>query len=174
MSKTEKNLKLAFTGESQANRKYLAFAQRAADEYKEGIYKLFIALAEGETIHALKHFRHNKGVKSTKENLEESISGEMHEHTTMYPQMVADAREEGEKGAEVTLRNAMEVEKIHQKLLEEALNNIDDFPVRDYYICPACGYVEPDEAPDKCPVCGAVKSSFYKVMSQKEEGIPNL
>ena len=68
MGKTEENLKEAFSGESQANRKYLAFAQRAADEYKEGIYKLFMAVAEAETIHAHRHLSHLKGIKNTKEN----------------------------------------------------------------------------------------------------------
>jgi rubrerythrin len=174
MSKTEKNLKLAFTGESQANRKYLAFAQRAADEVKEGVYKLFLAVAEGETIHALKHLRHMKGVGSTKENLEEALSGELHEFKTMYPEMIEDARKEGEKGAEITLGHAMEVEKVHHELFRKALENLDDFPVQDYYICPACGYVEAVAPPDTCPVCGAVKKAFYRAGSQTDRGIPNL
>ncbi|MGB5984095.1 MAG: rubrerythrin family protein [Desulfobacterales bacterium] len=174
MSKTHENLQAAFAGESQANRRYLAFAQRAADEYKEGIYKLFRAIAEGETIHALKHLQHMKAVKSTEENLKEAMSGEMHEFKSMYPQMIEEARQEGAKGAEVTLTHAMEVEKVHHQLLQEALEKLDDYPVQDYYICPACGYIAAQEAPERCPVCGALKSAFYKAMSQKEDGIPNL
>ena len=172
--KTQENLKAAFAGESQANRRYLAFAQRAADEYKEGIYKLFYAIAEGETIHALKHLQHMKAVKSTRENIEAAMSGEMHEFKSMYPEMVADAKAEGQKGAEIVLTHAMEVEKVHHDLLQQALEQLDDFPVQDYYICPACGYIAAREAPETCPVCGARKSAFYLAMSQKEDGIPNL
>jgi rubrerythrin len=163
MSKTEKNLREAFAGESQANRRYLAFAQRAADEYKEGIYKLFIAVAEAETIHAHKHLAHLKGIKSTKENLQEAIAGEMHEFKKMYPQMIAEAKEEGNKGPEITLTHAMEVEKGHHGLFQEALENLDNFPVKDYYVCKACGYTVAENPPDKCPVCGAVKTAFFKV-----------
>lgn len=174
MSKTQKNLMAAFAGESQANRRYLAFAQRAADEYKEGVYKLFRAIAEGETIHALKHLQHMKAIRSTRENIQEAMAGEMHEFTTMYPQMIADAREEGAKGAEITLSHAMEVEKVHHELLQQALDNPDDFPVQDYFICRACGYIATQEAPAKCPVCGAVETAFYRAFSETQKGIPNL
>lgn len=164
MSKTEKNLKQAFAGESQAYQRYVAFAQRAADEFKEGIYKLFMAAAESESIHAGKHLAHLKGIRSSKENLQEAMAGESHEFTTMYPQMISDAREEKEKGTEITMSHASEVEKIHHGLFQEALNSLDNFPVNDYYICPACGYIVAKAAPDKCPVCGAVKKVFYKVV----------
>ena len=163
MSRTEKNLKAAFAGESQANRKYLAFAQRAADEYSEGIYKLFLAVAEAETIHAHRYLAQFKAVKTTKENLQEAMAGEMHEFKTMYPQMIAEAKEESEKGAEIAFTQANEVEKVHHKLFQEALDNLDDFPVQDYYLCKACGYTVAKEAPERCPVCGAVKTAFFKV-----------
>jgi rubrerythrin len=174
MSKTEKNLRAAFAGESQANRRYLAYAQKAADEYKEGVYKLFLAVAEAETIHAHRHLSHLKGIRGTKENLQDAISGEMHEFKTMYPEMIADAKEEGQKAAEITLTHAKEVEKVHHQLFQEALDNLDDFPVQDYYICPACGYIEAGEPPDKCPVCGAVKKSFYKTGTVKGPGIRDV
>jgi rubrerythrin len=164
MSKTEKNLKEAFGGESMANRRYLAFARRAADEYAEGVYKLFMAVAEAETVHALKHLAHLKGVNTTEENLRQAMAGEMHEFKTMYPEMVADAKAEGEKGAEITLRHAMEVEKVHHGLFEEALKDPKNFPVQDYYICSACGYTVAKAAPETCPVCGAVKKAFYKAI----------
>jgi rubrerythrin len=166
MKKTVNNLKEAFAGESQANRKYLAFAKRAADENKEGIYKLFMAVAEAETIHAHKHLAQLKGIRGTQKNLEEAISGEMHEFKEMYPQMVAAAKEDGDRGAEITLTHAMEVEKVHHQLFQEALDNLDNFPVRDYYVCNACGYTVAGEPPDKCPVCGAVKKAFYQVLSK--------
>ena len=162
MSKTEKNLKEAFAGESQANRRYLAFAQKAADEGLEGIAKLFLAVAEAETIHAHKHLAHLGGIKTTEENLKEAISGESHEFTKMYPEMVKDAREEGAKAAEITLTHAMKVEEVHHKLYSEALAQKDDYPVKTYYVCKACGYTVPDELPDKCPVCGADKKAFNK------------
>jgi len=174
MSKTEKNLAAAFAGESQANRRYLAFAQRAADENKEGVYKLFRVIAEGETIHALKHLQHMKTVRSTRENIAEAMSGEMHEFTSMYPQMIADAQEEDEKGAEITLRHAMEVEKVHHDLLQQALDDPDAFPVQDYYVCRACGYIATEKAPASCPVCGAAGSAFYQAFSASERGVPNL
>ena len=174
MSKTQNNLMTAFAGESQANRRYLAFAQRAADENMEGVYKLFRAIAEGETIHALKHLQHMKAVRSTKENIQEAMSGESHEFTTMYPQMVADAKAEGQRGAEITLTHAMEVEKVHHALLQQALDDPDGFPVQDYYICRACGYIAANQAPERCPVCGAVEGAFYSAFSETERGVPNL
>jgi rubrerythrin len=174
MSKTEENLKEAFAGESQANRRYLAFAQRAADEYKEGIYKLFMAVSEAETIHALRHLSHLKGIKGTKENLQQSLAGEMHEFKHMYPKMIAEAKEEGEKAAEITLTHAMEVEKVHHELFQQALDNLDNFPVQDYYICPACGHTAAKEPPEKCPVCGAVGTKYYKAGTVKGPGMLNL
>lgn len=173
-SKTRKNLEAAFTGESKANRRYLAFAQRAADECKEGVYKLFRAIAESETIHALKHLQHMKAVGGTEDNLREAMAGEMHEFKSMYPEMIADAREESERGAEITLTHAMKVEEVHHELLRQALEDPEGFPVQEYYMCPACGYVAAEQAPERCPVCGAVASAFYRLFSESEEGIPNL
>jgi rubrerythrin len=163
MSKTEKNLKEAFAGESQANRRYLAFAQRAEDEFLPGIAKLFRAAAEAETIHAHKHLRVLKGVKSTRENLQEAIAGETHEFMNMYPQMIADAREEGQKQAEIGFVYANEVEKVHAELYQKALEQMDKFPVSVYYLCNICGYTVADAPPDKCPVCGANAKQFIKV-----------
>ena len=97
MSKTENNLQDAFAGESQANRKYLAFAKKAESEGYKQVAKLFRAAAEAETVHALNHFRELGGIKGTKENLEAAISGETYEYQKMYPQMIEDAKAEGEK-----------------------------------------------------------------------------
>jgi rubrerythrin len=163
MSKTEKNLQEAFAGESQANRRYLAFAERAEDEFLHGIAKLFRAAAEAETIHAHKHLRVMKGVKSTKENLAEAIAGETHEFMNMYPQMIAEAKEEGQKQAEIGFSYANEVEKVHAGLYQKALEQMDKFPVADYYLCKVCGYTVADAPPDKCPVCGANVKQFFKV-----------
>ncbi len=162
MSKTLKDLMDAFAGESQANRRYLAFAQRAEDEFMHGVAKLFRAVAEAETIHAIKHFRTAGGVKTTKENIEDAISGETHEFKVMYPQMIADAREEGNKSAEVGFNYANEVEKVHAELFRKALASPDKFPVQDYWLCKICGYTHEAECPDVCPVCGANKKAFFK------------
>ncbi|MFZ2445304.1 MAG: rubrerythrin family protein [Syntrophobacteraceae bacterium] len=163
MSKTLKDLMDAFAGESQANRRYLAFAQRAEDEFMHGVAKLFRAVAEAETIHAVKHLRTAGGVKSTKENIEDAITGETHEFTSMYPQMIADAKAEGNKSAEVGFNYANEVEKVHAKLFKKALADPDKFPVQDYWVCKICGHTHEVDAPDVCPVCGANKKAFFKV-----------
>ncbi len=163
MSKTEKNLKEAFAGESQANRKYLAFAKKAEDEGNKAVAKLFRAAAEAETVHAHNHLRELAGVKSTKENLEQAISGESFEFQQMYPEMIADAQAEGNKGALRSFTIANEVEKVHHALYKKALENLGKNVEVDYYICKVCGYTAESEAPDVCPVCGAKKVAFYKV-----------
>ncbi len=163
MSKTEKDLMEAFAGESQANRRYLAFAQRAEDEFMHGVAKLFRAVAEAETIHAIKHLRTAGKVKTTKENIQEAIAGETHEFTKMYPQMIADAKEEGNKSAAISFDYANQVEERHAALFKKALSDPDKFPVQDYWICKVCGHTAENEAPDVCPVCGANKKGFFKV-----------
>jgi rubrerythrin len=162
MSKTMENLKDAFAGESQANRKYLAFAERAEDEFHPGVAKLFRAVAAAETIHAHKHFRVMQGVKSTKENLQEALNGETHEFKSMYPDMIAAAKEEGQKSAEISFHYANEVEKIHAQLYTKALEDPEKFPVQDWYVCKICGYTVAAEVPDACPVCGSNKKAFFK------------
>jgi rubrerythrin len=163
MSKTENDLKEAFAGESQANRKYLAFAKKAEDEGYKQVAKLFRAAAEAETIHAHNHLRELKGIKSTKENLEEAIDGESHEFQQMYPAMIQDAKAEGNNGAVRSFHIANEVEKMHAALYKKALDNIGKNEETDYYICKVCGATIEHESPDVCPVCGAKKLAFYKV-----------
>ncbi len=161
--KTEKNLMEAFAGESQANRKYLAFAKKAEQEGYIGVAKLFRAAAAAETVHAHSHLRALGEIKTTKENLEEAISGETHEFVSMYPKMIEEAKEEGNKVAEKSFVFANEVEQIHAKLYKNALSNLENFPIKDYYVCGVCGYTIGDDAPDKCPVCGATKKAFSKI-----------
>jgi len=124
MSKTEKNLQDAFAGESQANRKYLAFAKKAEKEGNPQVAKLFRAAAAAETVHAHAHLRELGGIKSTKENLEAAISGETFEFEDMYPQMIKDAEEEGNKGALRSFNFANDVEKVHADLYKKALENL--------------------------------------------------
>jgi len=164
MSETEKNLLEAFAGESQANRKYLAFAKKADKEGHPNVAKLFRAAAEAETVHAHAHLRALKGVKSTAENLQEAVSGEIHEFKSMYPPMIEEAKEEGHKAAERSFAFANTVEEIHAELYQKALDTLDNPEDVDcYYVCSVCGFTVENEAPEDCPVCGAKQNAFLKV-----------
>jgi rubrerythrin len=163
MSKTEQNLKDAFAGESQANRKYLAFAKKAEQEGYLQVAKLFRAAAEAETIHAHNHLRTLGGIKATRENLEAAINGETFEFQKMYPQMIEDAKTEGNKAALNSFNYANEVEKIHAELYKKALDTLGKNADAEYYVCQICGYTAEGEAPDECPVCKAKKQAFKKV-----------
>lgn len=164
MSKVSDDLKEAFAGESQANRKYLAFAAKADKEGFKQAAALFRAAAEAETVHAHNHLRVLKGIGDTRENLMEAVTGEVFEFKSMYPAMIKTAREEGNKEAERSFVFANEVEKIHAALYQSALDNLtesdDSFP---YYICPVCGFTAEREAPDTCPVCGAKGKIFKRI-----------
>jgi len=163
MSKTEEGLKEAFAGESQANRKYLAFAQKADQEGFPQIAKIFRASAAAETVHAHNHLRVLGGIKSTKENIQAAIEGEHHEFTKMYPEFIEEAKKEGNKDAERTFNYANEVEKVHHKLYSvalEAIENGKDLEKKEVYICPVCGYTHEGDPPESCPVCGAAKKVF--------------
>jgi rubrerythrin len=163
MSKTENNLQEAFAGESQANRKYLAFAIKAEKEGYPQAAKLFRAAAASETVHAHAHLRELGGIKSTKENIEAAIGGETFEFENMYPQMIKDAEEEGSKGALRSFNYANEVEKVHAALYKKALENLGSSEDTDYYVCEVCGYTAEGEAPDECPVCKGKKKAFIKI-----------
>ena len=163
MSKTEQDLKEAFAGESQANRKYLAFAKQADSEGYPQIARLFRAAAEAETVHAHAHLRALGGIRKTVENLKEAISGEIHEFKNMYPGMIASAKEEGNKAAERSFNYANAVEEVHAGLYQKALDNMDKMESTDYYVCSVCGYTCEGEAPESCPVCGSKAKAFLKV-----------
>lgn len=157
------NLKNAFAGESQANRKYLAFAKKAEEEGFKRAAKLFKAAAEAETVHAHNHLRVMSGIRSTKENIQEAIGGETYEFTKMYPQMIEEAKKEGNKQALQSFEFANKVEKIHADLYQKALKDLGKNETVDYYVCKVCGNTVEKEAPDKCPICGAAKSMFIKI-----------
>ncbi len=162
-TQSEKDLLAAFAGESQVNRKYLAFAKQADKEGYPQVARLFRAAAEAETVHAHNHLRTLGGVKGTADNLKEAISGETHEFKEMYPEMIGHAKEEKLKAAELTFNFANEVEKVHAALYQHALDNLENLKEADYYVCSVCGYTCENEAPDKCPVCNAKASAFFKV-----------
>ncbi len=163
MPNTERNLMDAFAGESQANRRYLAFARKAEEEGFSQVAKLFRAAAEAETVHAHNHLRALEGIKSTKDNLLAAISGENYEFQQMYPRMIADATDEAAKNALRSFTMANEVEKIHAALYQKALDNLGKNVEADYYVCAVCGYTVEGEAPDDCPVCKAKKAAFRKI-----------
>lgn len=163
MLKTTENLSDAFAGESQANRKYLAFAKKAEEEGYLQVAKLFRAAAEAETIHAHNHLREMEVIKSTKENLEAAINGESYEFQKMYPMMIEVAAAENHRKALKSFSLANEVEKIHASLYKTALENLGKNRATDYYICQVCGNTVEGEAPDECPVCGAKKQAFEKL-----------
>jgi len=165
MSTTE-NLKEAFAGESQANRKYLAFAKKAEQDGYPEVAKLFRAAAEAETVHAHAHFRVLGEVTSTEENLKDAIAGEGHEFKEMYPSFLKEAEAEGNKAAVQTFQYALAVEEIHHGLYGKALEAVGsgkDLPARDIHVCVVCGNTVYGEPPDVCPICGAKKQAFVQV-----------
>ena len=164
MSKTEGFLKEAFAGESQANRKYLAFAAKADQEGFPQVARLFRAAAEAETVHAHSHLRALNGIRSTKENVQEAIAGETHEFKKMYPEMIGAAKAEGQKVAERSFSFANSVEKVHAQLYQSLLDGLgksqENYP---YYVCPVCGFTVEREAPATCPVCGTKGNQFKRI-----------
>jgi rubrerythrin len=163
MQVTGENLSKAFAGESQANRKYLAFSRKADEEGYHQVAKLFRAAAEAETVHAHNHLREMGGIKSTKENLTEAISGESYEFQKMYPQMIEEAAAEKNSKALRSFSMANEVEKVHAALYQTALENLGKNAAVDYYVCQVCGDTVEGEPPDECPICKAKKQAFKKI-----------
>jgi rubrerythrin len=163
MSETEKDLKEAFAGESQANRKYLAFAKKADQEGYKKVARLFRAAAEAETVHAHAHLREMGGIRSTKENLQEAMGGEIAEFQQMYPKMIEDAKKEANQGALRSFTYANEVEKAHAELYRKAIESLEKGGEAEYWVCPVCGMTWEGEAPDVCPVCATKKTMFKKI-----------
>jgi len=165
MPTTHENLSVAFAGESQANRKYLAFARAAEKEGFPQVARLFRAAAEAETIHALAHFQNLGGVGTTLENLKAAVAGETYEYSEMYPPMVEQAKAEGHRGRTM-LGFANEAEKVHARLFRQALEAMQagkDLSQMDVYLCPVCGDLEFGSPPERCPICGAPASRYQKV-----------
>jgi rubrerythrin len=165
MPTTNDNLKTAFAGESQANQKYLAFANEAEKEGFDNIAKLFRTTAMAERIHAAGHLAALGGIGSTAENLEAAIDGETYEHTEMYPPMLEQAQAEGHP-AKRMFAFAVEAEKVHAVLYKKALDavrNGQDISASEVWLCPICGHVELGNPPEKCPICGAKASVYVQI-----------
>ena len=166
MGNTKDNLKGAFAGESQANRKYLFFADKADQDGYSQVARLFRAAADAETVHARSHLNVMKGVGATADNLKEAITGEGYEFEEMYPAFIEQAKKEGNSDAEVGFLHANKVEKIHHGLYSEALKALEaGQEVKDepYFVCQVCGNTVIGEAPMVCPICGAPISEFKRV-----------
>jgi rubrerythrin len=167
MADTKTNLQEAFAGESQANRKYTFFAEKADEAGNKQVARLFRAAAEAETVHARNHLRVIGDIKSDKENLGAAIGGEHYEFTTMYPGFIEQAKRENNKAAINTFDDANQVEQIHYKLFQAALKSLEDGKaLKDtvYYVCPVCGNTVEGEAPGRCPICNTPGSRFKKIV----------
>ena len=163
--KTEKNLKDAFAGESQAHMKYLIFAEKAEREGKPNVARLFRAISYAELVHAMNHFKVLGLVKGTSENAQAAIDGETYEVENMYPSFLENAQDEDEKAAQNTIIWALEAEKIHSEMYKTAKSAVDngrDADIGDVYICEVCGHTVEGKAPDVCLVCGVSKDKFKK------------
>jgi rubrerythrin len=163
---SKKNMQEAFAGESQANRRYLAFAKKAEEEGFKNVARLFRAVAESETIHAMNHLKAMGGIKSTLENLEGSLKGEQDEFTSMYPMFMDQAKRDVNNAALNTFFWANEAEKTHGEFYEKAVDSLKggkDVELKDLYICSVCGYTVEGSPPDKCPTCGKGKDKFHLV-----------
>ncbi len=165
MPTTQDNLKQAFAGESQANRKYLAFAKRAEQDGFANVAKLFRAAAEAETIHAHAHLAAMDGVKSTAENLKAAVEGETYEYQEMYPPMLKQA-ELDQHRAKRMFDYAGRAEAVHARLYQRALEAVQqgrDLAETSFYICPVCGYIELGQPPESCPICAAKREKFVRL-----------
>ncbi len=165
MPSTQENLKEAFAGESQANRKYLAFAKRAERDGLANVAKLFRTAAEAETVHAMAHLDAMDGIGTTAENLRAAIDGETYEFTEMYPPMLEQAKSEGQKAARM-FAYAVKAEAVHARLYKMALEVVErgeDLTDTGFYLCPICGHIELGEPPAACPICGAKGEKFTEV-----------
>lgn len=165
MATTETNLKEAFAGESQANRKYLAFAKKAEQEGFGNIARLFRTAAEAETIHAFGHLNALDAVKSTADNLRAAVEGETYEFTEMYPPMLEQAQKDNHK-AKRMFGYATKAEAVHARLYKLALEAVAqgiDLAETRFYLCPVCGHIELGNPPETCPICGAKKEKFSQV-----------
>jgi len=165
-SKTEKNLREAFAGESQARNKYTYFASVAKKEGYEQIAAFFLETAEQEKTHAKLHLRALGGIGDTLANLKAAAGGEHDEWTDMYPRMAREARAEGFDDVARVFEGIAKIEKAHEERYQALLKNMEDGKVfkKDAKVkwrCRECGFVyEGTDALAKCPVCSHPQAFF--------------
>ena len=173
---TETNLRSAYAGESQAHMRYRIFAERAEKLGWRNIARMFDAISFAEKIHAGNHFRNTLtkggattvsaavfGSRNTSEDLQAGIDGETFEINEMYPAYRAVAQFQGENAAETSFTWALEAEKVHVSMYKKAKQAVDqgrDVTLGPVQICTSCGYTVEGEAPEKCPICGALRDKF--------------
>jgi rubrerythrin len=159
--KTERDLAQAFAAESKASVRNDAFARKADAEGFPQIARLFRAVSEAESVHARRYLLLLRGkIGSTEENLQRAFQSEIRANVEEYPKLIRDAAEEGEEGALKAFSQSRDVENRHAELYRSALNDMVSERRVDYYVCQVCGHVSEQEAPEHCPVCGAVKGKF--------------
>lgn len=161
-SKSEANLHKAFVGEATASLRLKGYAEKAEKEGYPQMARLFRAISAAEEIHALKHLRIMKLIKSTQENLQESFESETKISEGIYPALIKEAIEEGHKAAEISFSQARDAEEVHGKLYKGAIEHMLDETETDYYVCTVCGYVSVGEPQENCPVCDVPPSRFIK------------
>lgn len=160
---TKQNLEAAYAGESQAHMRYLIFADVAEKEGRPNLARLFRAIAYAEQVHATNHYRALGNINDTVSNLDVAIAGENFEVEEMYPVYHEVANFQEEKEAAITTHGALEAEKIHSKMYQEAKKTAQagkDLELGPVQICSVCGYTVEGDAPDKCPICGAPRDKF--------------
>lgn len=170
-SKTEANLKAAFSGESEARNKYTYFASVAKKEGYEQIAAIFLETAENEKEHAKIHFKYLQGIGDTKSNLADAAAGENYEWTDMYARFAKEADEEGFKEIANRFRQIGEIEKHHEERFRKLLDNVEEGTVFKkgsivIWKCRNCGHIHIGmDAPEVCPVCAHPKS-FFEVQAE--------
>lgn len=162
---TEENLRAAFAGESQAHMRYLIFSKKAEEEGYPNVARLFNAIAFAEQVHATNHFKTLGDLGDSGENLGAAIGGETFEVEEMYPAYDAVAKLQEEKGAQRSIHYAVEAEKIHAAMYQEARQAVEggkDLDLGAVYICSVCGHTGEGEVRDRCPICSAPKEKFVR------------
>ena len=163
-AKTEKNLAHAFAAESKAAARNAAFAQKAELEGHAQVARLFRAVSEAESVHARRYLMLMRGrIGTTEQNLETAFQNEIKAHVEAYPRLIREAAAEKQQAALKAFSRARDVESRHAELYKRALNDMLAERHTEYWVCQVCGYISEDEAPDKCPVCGAIKAKFKKI-----------
>ena len=163
---TKDNLLTAFAGESQANRRYLAFAKKADEESRPMVARMFRAAADAETVHAHNHLRALGEIRTTEENIKAAVEGEHHEHTEMYPGFIETAKQEDMQDALMSFNSANKVEKVHEEMFSGALGAISggkDAEDKEIHVCQVCGNTFLGDVPDNCPICGVSKDRFNRI-----------
>jgi len=166
MTKTEENLKAAFTGESQARNKYTYFAKSGRKRMLPLHCQILLETADNERQHAKDEFKLLKGIGDTAANLKAAMEGEMYETITMYPKFAKDAEAEGNKEAANLFKQIAKVEEQHMKRYKKLLEMVQkgtvfkrDKPIR--WKCSKCGYIHTGkEPPEKCPSCKHPKEYY--------------